>query len=76
MRDFGSRGAGRLLAAAAMIAAMGAGRDLPGPALQTFSSRYKPTPPRMDAELQREIAAHNASVEQRKVEKRARKAAA
>lgn len=37
------------------------------------SIRYRPTPPKMDTDLAREIAEHNAAVERRKVEKRAAK---
>lgn len=65
------------LLAAAAIAMMGAGLDVPGPPLRSAGSgnNRRPTPPRMDTELQREIAAHNEAVERRKAEKRARKLA-
>ena len=65
------------LMAAAMIAAMGAGMDVAGPPLRSAGSgnNRKPTPPRMDTELQREIAAWNEAVERRKAEKQAAKRA-
>lgn len=63
------------LMAVAMIAAMGAGHDLPGPALRSFASRYRPAPPRQDTEMAREIAEHNREVDRRKAEKRAAKLA-
>jgi hypothetical protein len=64
-----------LLAAAALLAATG--RDI------TYRQRLRDagegttrirTPPKMDTELQREIAEHNRQVDYRKAEKRARKA--
>ena len=63
---------------AAMIAAMGAGLDVPGPTLRSAGSgnNRRPTPPRRDTALEREIADHNAAVDARKAEKRARKMAA
>lgn len=63
------------LAAIAMIAAMGAGLDVAGPPLRSAGSgnNRRPTPPRMDTALAREIAEHNAAVDRRKAEKRTRK---
>lgn len=63
--------------AVAMIAAMGAGMDVPGPPLRHAGegNNRRPTPPRRNTELEREIADHNAAVDARKAEKRARKAA-
>ena len=63
------------VAAAAMIAAMGAGLDVAGPPLRSTGGNpaRRPTPPKMGTELQREIAAHNEAVERRKAEKKARR---
>lgn len=62
---------GSLLAAAA-IAMMGAGVAMPAP--RKGSGRaYRPTPPRLDSEQAREIAAHNAEVDRKRAEKKARK---
>ena len=45
------------------------------PSLRSVGSgnNRRPTPPRQDTELQREIAAHNAAVDARKAAKRAAK---
>lgn len=60
--------------AAAAIAMLAASDAMPTP--RKGSARaYKPTPPRMDTELAREIAEHNKAVEYRKAEKKARKLA-
>ena len=58
--------------AAAMIAAMGAGMDVAGPTLRSAGSgnKRRPTPPRMDTEIAREIAEHNAAVDRRRADKR------
>ena len=61
---------------AAMIAAMSAGMTFPSLRTAGSGNNHRPTPPRMDTALQREIAAHNAAVDRRKAEKRARKKAA
>jgi hypothetical protein len=63
--------------AIAAIAAMGAGlAQAAMPAPRKGSNRdYKPTPPRCDTALAREIAEHNEAVERRKAEKKARKLA-
>lgn len=60
------------LLAVSMIAAMGAGLDVAGPPLRFAGSgnNRRPTPPKMDTELQREIAAHNAAVDERNAVKR------
>lgn len=64
------------LLAASALAMMG-GLASPAQPLraQGHGNNRMPTPPRMDTELQREIAAHNAEVERRKAEKKARKMA-
>jgi hypothetical protein len=60
-----------------MIAAMGAGMDVAGPALRMrdagSGNNRRSTPPRMDTALAREIAEHNEAVERRKAEKKAAK---
>lgn len=68
------------LMAAAMIMAIGDG-NLVGVASRPTGlvtsadpSPYRSRRPKSDAQLQREIAAHNAAVEARKAEKKARKA--
>ncbi len=44
------------------------------PAPRKGSGRaYRPTPPRLDSEQAREIAAHNAEVDRKRAEKKARK---
>ena len=61
-----------LLALSALLAAS----VLPASAAPLRSARrtgYRPTPPKMDTALQREIAEHNAEVDRRKAEKRAAK---
>lgn len=65
------------LMAAAMIAALGAGAAFPTPSLRSTGGNpaRRPTPPKMTTELDREIAAHNAAVEQRKADRKARRAA-
>ena len=64
------------LVAAMGIAMVGAGNDLIAPPLRSaWRDGYRPTPPRMDTQLQREIAEHNAEVDRRKAEKRAAKMA-
>lgn len=51
---------------------MGAGVAMPAP--RKGSGRaYRPTPPRLDSEQAREIAAHNAEVDRKRAEKKARK---
>jgi hypothetical protein len=63
---------GLLAAAALMMAGSGAAAAMPS--LKTAHREgYRPTPPRRDTALQREIAEHNAAVEARKAEKRAKK---
>ena len=67
-----------LLAAAMLLAA--AGRDIPQHAQSRrptgdARTRILLNPPRRDTELQREIAEHNAAIDARKAENRARKAA-
>ena len=63
----------RVLAISALLA-------LGAPPAQSQSLRsawregYRPTPPKLDTALQREIAEHNAEVDRRKAEKRAAKA--
>jgi hypothetical protein len=73
-----SSGNGRASLMAAMAIAL-AGSGLVAaamPAPRKGSSRdYKPTPPRRDTALAREIAEHNEAVERRKAEKKARKLA-
>lgn len=61
-----------LLVTAALIAA-GAGMAIAAPRRTPHRESYRPTPPKRNTELQREIADHNAAVEARKAEKRARK---
>ena len=61
-----------MMAAASMISA-GFSPGLTG-ILPPHRSGHRPTPPKRDTELQREIAAHNEAVEKRKAEKKARKA--
>jgi hypothetical protein len=65
------------LYAAAMILAMGAGLDVAGPPLRSSGSgnNRRPTPPKMDTPLQREIAEWNAAVERRREERRHRRSA-
>ena len=60
------------LMATAMIAGTGASLDVLGPPLRS-ASNHRPRPPRTDTALAREIAEHNAAVERRKTEKKARK---
>jgi hypothetical protein len=66
-----------LLAAAMLLAATG--RDIPKHVQRLHDAgqghTHRSTPPKMDTELQREIAEHNAAVDRRKAEKHARKAA-
>jgi hypothetical protein len=63
---------GLLAAAALMMAGSGAAAAMPS--LKTAHREgYRPTPPRRDTALQREIAEHNAAVEARMAEKRAKK---
>ena len=64
------------LIAAAMIAALGAGVSFPAPPLRSTGGNpaRRPTPPKMNTELDREIAAHNAAVEQRRADRKARRA--
>ena len=66
-----------LLAAAVLLST--AARDIPQHVQSLRNAGEGPTrrrtPPKMDTELQREIAEHNRQVEYRKAEKRARKAA-
>lgn len=70
------RNARSLLAVAALAMAGTGLAQAAMPAPRKGSSRdYKPTAPRRDTALQREIAEHNAAVERRKAEKRARKRA-
>jgi hypothetical protein len=52
---------GSALAQAAPLRSAGSGND------------RRPTPPRMDTALQREMAEHNAALDRHKAEKRARK---
>lgn len=61
------------LMAAAMLAALGAGLNVPGVTLRDAGSgnNRRSTPPRRDTALAREIADHNAEVDRRKAEKRA-----
>ena len=58
--------------AAVMIAAMGADMDVAGPTLRSAGSgnNRRPTPPRTDTALAREIAEHNAAVDRRRAGKR------
>ncbi len=65
------------LVAAAMIAALGAGMDVAGPPLRSVGSgnNRRPTPPKMDTALQREIAEWNAAVERRREARCHRRAA-
>jgi glutamine synthetase len=72
MRSGNPRMNGLLAAAALMMAASGAAAAMPQPEA-AHREGYRPTPPRRDTALQREIAEHNAAVEARKAEKRARK---
>lgn len=68
--------------AAAQIAALGAGLSLgaafPAARLRDdddlWAKPYRPSKPKRNTELQREIAAHNEAVEARKAAKKARKA--
>jgi hypothetical protein len=67
--------------AAAQIAALGAGLSLgaafPAARLRDddlWAKPYRPSKPKRDTELQREIADHNEAVEARKAAKKARKA--
>ena len=64
-----------LMAAAVMLAA--SVNEANRVALRTAGdgNSRRPTPPRRDTALQREIADHNAAVDARKAEKRARKMA-
>ena len=66
------------LMAAAMIAALGAGLNVPGVALRDAGSgnNRRSTPPRRDTALAREIADHNAEVDRRRREKLARRVGA
>lgn len=60
------------LMAAAMMMAVVAGTE---PAVQFVDApKYRPSKAKRDTELQRKIADHNAAVEARKAEKKARKA--
>ena len=63
------------LIAGAMIAALGAGLGVQVPSLRTVGAgnNRRPTLPRRDTALAREIADHNEAVERRKAERRARK---
>ena len=63
--------------AATMIAAMGAGLNVLEPPLRSSGSgnNRRPTPPKIDTDLQREIAAHNEAVDRRRAEKQAAKRA-
>lgn len=64
------------LMAAMAIAMMGAGHAVaePVPLRHAGSgNNRRPTPPRRDTALAREIAEHNEAVERRKAEKKARK---
>ena len=58
------------LLSAAAVAAMGAGVNLPS---APMVNARRPTPPRIDTKLAREIAAHNEAVERRKAERKAKK---
>jgi hypothetical protein len=64
-------------AAMSMLSGVAALTDA-APALRSAGSgnNRRPTPPQLDTELQREIAAHNAEVDRRKAEKKAKKLAA
>ena len=74
MRNSIFRGNGLMSAALlATVAGMGAlAQAMPAPR-KGSAHDYRPTPPRMDTAMRREIAEHNAAVERRKAEKRARK---
>lgn len=61
------------LMAVAMMAAVSGGL-YPNVAFTDPPKPYRPSKPKRDTELQREIAAHNAAVEARKAAKKARKA--
>ncbi len=64
---------GLMASAALMVAGLGTAAAAM-PSLKTAHREgYRPTPPRRDTALQREIAEHNAAVEARKAEKRAKK---
>ncbi len=64
-----------LAATLAIVAGLGVAQEAM-PAPRKGSGRaHKPTPPRMDTELAREIAEHNRAVEYRKAEKKAAKLA-
>jgi hypothetical protein len=62
------------LLAAAMLSMLAASEPMPLRTAQTYSSNYRPTPPKRDTAMDREIAEWNEAVERRKAEKRARKA--
>ena len=65
-----------LMAALALAMVAGTGQAAQAmPTLRTAGdgNNRHPTPPRRDTALAREIAEHNAAVERRKAEKRARK---
>jgi hypothetical protein len=75
------RSSSRLNLAAAMamasIAGLSAAQEAAGPPLRSAGSgnNRRPTPPRMDTEQAREVAAWNAEVDRRKAEKKAAKLA-
>ena len=75
MRSSGNSRASLLaMAAIAMMGAGAAQAAMPAPR-KGGNRGYKPNPPRLDSALAREIAEHNAAVERRKAEKKARKLA-
>ena len=64
------------LVAATMLSMMAAGAEVALPLRSAASGNgYRPTPPRLDSDLAREIAEHNAEVDRSKAEKRAAKMA-
>ena len=72
MRSGNPRMNGLLAAAALMLAGSSAAAAMPS--LKTaHRDGHRPTPARRDTAMQREIAEHNAAVEARKAEKRAKK---
>lgn len=62
------------LLAAAILSTLAASEPMPQRTAETFSSRYRPAPPKRDTAMDREIAEWNEAVERRKAKKRARKA--
>ena len=75
MRSLGSTRAGLMAMMAIALAGNGLAQAAMPAARKGGNRDYKPNPPLLDSAVAREIAEHNAEVDRRKAEKKARKGA-